>query len=220
MTRQEVIAILKILKANYPRFYQESTKEDLKDVVDLWSMMFADDNTKVVTEAVKALIVTLKFPPTIADVKEKILIITKTDDEITEGEAWHLVFNALRNSSYNSVDEFEKLPTIIKKVVGSATQLREWASMDSDTVNSVIQSNFMRSYKAKRSEQKELEKLPETAKQLRMQLKEKFTMIKGDKEEPTKIKYLIPKFEVDDELDLGQGREKYLEALNKFKSGS
>jgi len=43
---------------------------------------------------------------------------------------------------------------------------REWALMDVETVNSVIQSNFMRSYKAKVAQEKEYAMLPESTKQL------------------------------------------------------
>jgi len=61
MTREETKAILSVLKAAYPRFYIDKTKEELTDVLNLWSMMFADDPAQLVTEAVKALL-TLHTP--------------------------------------------------------------------------------------------------------------------------------------------------------------
>ena len=179
MNKQEVVAILKVLKANYPRFYNDTTKEEAEEIVNLWSMMLANDNSRNVMEAVKVLINSLKYPPTIADIREKLNLITKVEDELTEGEAWHLVFKALSNCNYNAVDEFKKLPSIIQKIVGSPNQLREWAMMETDTVNSVIQSNFMRSYKVKVKEKIEYDMLPESTKQLRLELQEKFKMLGG-----------------------------------------
>jgi hypothetical protein len=80
MNVQETMVIMEVLKASYPRFYQGMTTEELRSVVNVWAMMFEDDNAKIVTEAVKAMITTLKFPPTIADIKEKIHLLLREMD--------------------------------------------------------------------------------------------------------------------------------------------
>lgn len=163
MTRQEAIKIMTILKTAYPNFYKDYSKEELNAAIDLWATMFVDEHPKIVTEAVKALICTHKYPPTIADIKEKIATITRPQ-EMTEMEAWQKVKAAI--SYYNAAENFERLPPILQKVVGSPNTLREWAVMDGEVVNSVIQSNFMRSYKAKVAQQKEYAMLPSSTKQL------------------------------------------------------
>lgn len=163
MTREETKAILAVLKAGYPNFYKDMTKEDAKNTVDLWATMFADEKPQIVIEAVKSLICTLKYPPTIADVKEKIALITQPP-AMTEMEAWQIVRKAI--SYYNAEENFINLPPEIQKVVGSPNMLREWAQMDADTVNSVIQSNFMRSFRAKVAQEKEQSMLPESTKRL------------------------------------------------------
>ena len=43
---------------------------------------------------------------------------------------------------------------------GFPNQLREWAQMDSDTLNSVVASNFQRSYKARAASEREYMALP------------------------------------------------------------
>lgn len=163
MTRQEALAVLTILKTAYPTFYKNYSKEDVNAAVDLWATMFAEEHPEIVVEAVKALICTHKYPPTIADIKEKIATITRPEQK-TEMEAWQQVKAAI--SYYNAAENFERLPPILQKVVGSPNTLREWAVMDGEVVNSVIQSNFMRSYKAKVAQQKEYAMLPSSAKQL------------------------------------------------------
>lgn len=87
-------------------------------------------------------------------------------DEMTEAEAWGIVAKALRNSAYGSREEFDKFPPVIKRIVGSPSQLREWSMMDSETVHSVVASNFQRSYKAIAQREKELAKLPPDVKAL------------------------------------------------------
>lgn len=163
MTRQEALAIMITLKTAYPTFYKNYSKDEINAAVDLWATMFADDPAYIVTEAVKSLMCTLKYPPTIADVKEKIAMITQSPI-MTEMEAWDMVKSAI--SYYYAAEKFERLPPILKRIVGSPNQLREWALMDVETVNSVIQSNFMRSYKAKVAQEKEYAMLPESTRQL------------------------------------------------------
>lgn len=163
MNTDEILVILGTLKIAYPAFYKDLKKSEADNLVNLWSVMFESDNVKIVTEAVKALICTSKFPPSIADVKEKIALITQPS-AMTEIEAWNMVRNAI--SYYNASENFNRLPEIIQKLVGSPGQLREWAQMDSTTVDSVIQSNFMRSYKARVIQEKEYNLLPESTKKV------------------------------------------------------
>jgi hypothetical protein len=163
MNREETKAILAILKAGYPNFYKDMTKEDATNTINLWTTMFADDPAQVVAEAVKSLMCTLKFPPTIADVKEKIAMITQPP-AMTEMEAWQMVKSAI--SYYNAAETFERLPPILKRIVGSPNQLREWAIMEAEKFDTVVQSNFMRSYKALAAQEKERAMLPESTKQM------------------------------------------------------
>ena len=111
--------------------------------------------------AVKALIESDEkgFTPHIGAVKAKLRLITGSDD-LTEAEAWGIVAKAIRNSAYGAREEFEKFSPIIKRIVGSPSQLREWGMMDSETVHSVVASNFQRSYKAIAQRERELAKLP------------------------------------------------------------
>ena len=165
MTRQEALAVLAMLKTAYPSFYKDYSKEELNAAVNLWATMFSEESIQVVTEAIKALMCTLKYPPTIADVKEKIAMIMQSQTQtMTEMEAWQRVKAAI--SYYNAGENFAELPPILQKIVGSPNQLREWALMNGEVVNSVIQSNFMRSYKAKVAQEKEYAMLPESTKQL------------------------------------------------------
>ena len=80
-------------------------------------------------------------------------------------EAWNLVAKALRNSAYGSEEEFAKLPPAVQRVAHSPSQLREWALMDADTVQSVVASNFQRAYTARQKSDREFEALPPAVRQ-------------------------------------------------------
>lgn len=72
MTRQEAIKILSVLKAAYPNSYRGMTKEEANGTVNIWAIQFGNIPYDVVSIAVNKLISTNTFPPSIAEVKEKI----------------------------------------------------------------------------------------------------------------------------------------------------
>lgn len=167
MTLEETGIVMDILTTAYPHFYSGPNAPDMVKTIRLWGEMFARDDVALVAAAVKALIETDSkgFPPHIGAVKEKLRLIS-SGDEMTEVDAWGIVAKALRNSTYGSKEEFEKFPPVIKRLVGSPQQLREWGAMDSEAVHSVVASNFQRSYRAIAQREREIAKLPPDVKAL------------------------------------------------------
>ena len=161
MNRSETSAILTILKTAYPQFYRGIDVKEAERTVSLWHEMFKDDPVDIVAVAVKAMIAsrTNTFPPNIGEIKEEIAKM-RTPNEMTAIEAWGLVAAATRNSLYNAQAEFDRLPPTVQRLVGSPLQLREWATMDADTVSSVIASNFQRAYRVRSTSNREYMKLP------------------------------------------------------------
>lgn len=179
MNITETMQIMAVLELAYPQFYAKKTNEEKKNAVKLWTEMFADEPGEVVAMAVKALIKTRvsDWPPSIGAINEKIMQITQPK-EMTELEAWESVAKAIRNSAYNSGEEFAKLPEVVQRLVGTPAQLREWAVMDSDTINSVVASNFQRSYKARAKHEREYLALPTAVKGFMNALADKMDMQK------------------------------------------
>lgn len=163
MTSMETTAILAVIKTAYPRYYDKKTEKELKETISLWHTMLAEYRADTVSAAVKALIATSKFPPTIAEVIEMINTLTKPA-ELGEVEAWGLVKNAIRNSTYHSVEEFDKLPKTIQRTLGNPSVLREWAISEDESMENVIASNFMRAYRAKVDNVRTLEAVPASVK--------------------------------------------------------
>jgi len=167
MNKFETIGIMAILKEAYPMYYRDKSKEDLNVAVSLWLEMFADDDINIVKASIKAYIANdvKGFPPVIGQIKNSMHKLTEPA-QLSEIEAWGLVSKAISNSCYNALEEFKKLPPIIQKTIGSSDRLREWSMVEIDTLQSVISSNFMRSYKVKSQNEQEYQKLPNDIKQL------------------------------------------------------
>lgn len=171
MERSNVLEIMAVLRGAYPQFYRGISRKEAEDTVNLWLDMFRQDDANLVAAAVKSLIDTDEkgFPPHIGAVKAKIRLLTARE-EMTEAEAWGIVSKAIRNGTYGAQEEFEKFPPILKRIVGSPNMLREWARMDSDTVHSVVASNFQRSYREVSAREREIAKLPPDVRELVQQI--------------------------------------------------
>ena len=165
MNLVETAKLMAVLETAYPMFYAKKTQQEREDAMRLWAEMFADEPGEVVAMAVKALIKSRvsTFPPGIGEITEKIQQITQPE-EMTELEAWSLVAKAVSNSNYNSAEEYNKLPPVIQRLVGAPSQLREWAAMDGETFNSVVASNFQRSYKVRAKNERDYLALPASVK--------------------------------------------------------
>ena len=161
MRRDEVIAILGTLKVAYPNFYKDMRKEELEHTVSLWAEMLKEDDARLVTAAVKSLITTLKFPPTIADIKETMFkLMDQSEDNMS---LWNELDKAVRNCLYNTQEVFEGLSPLVKKFVGSPAQLRELALSDSDTFCTVTKGQFLKQVDILKQREKEtILMLPET----------------------------------------------------------
>lgn len=144
MTREEFSIIAKALKAVYadPKFLPDG------NALDVWYALLQDLEYEKAHIAVQSYMMTAKFPPSIADIIERVAEITRPEEVcMNELEAWSIVQKAICNSAYHADEEFEKLPEVCKKAVGRAANLREWAGLDSDRVNTVEQSHFIRNFR-------------------------------------------------------------------------
>lgn len=157
MTKEETLKILMTVQVAYPNFKVENKEFTL----EIWNDMFKEYSYPQVAEALKAHIATdtSGFAPTIGQLIEKVRMIAKPH-ELTEMEAWALVGKALRNGYYGAEQEFAKLPPLVKKAVGQPSQLRHWATSDLESIENVVQSNFMRSYRVVVASEKQFAKMP------------------------------------------------------------
>lgn len=157
MTRDETIKLLMVIQSAYPNF----KPPDKTVAVDTWYTMLKDMDYNVVQMGLRAYITsdTSGFAPSIGQLINTIYTI-QNPQELNEMEAWFLVSRAIRNGYYGAVEEFNKLPPLVQKTVGSPDNLRNWALTDSKSIENVVQSNFMRTYRVVVNRAKEYQKMP------------------------------------------------------------
>lgn len=154
--------LLGIIYEAYHFFGKDQTPEKAAVAVKLWHNVIGNAPYDLVEAAIYAHIAKNEYPPTIAHIRKEMENLTADEaDELTETEAMNMILAAASNSIYNAGAEFKKLPPILQQLVGSPGQLRNLATMDVKTINSVVTSNFSRSYKIMISRQREKNLLPE-----------------------------------------------------------
>jgi len=177
MTLEEMGEIFNILGDIFPNFNRGKTNTDRLRITELWASMFADDNAADVIAAVKSYIATegKGFAPSIGIIKNKIAEL-RNPDAMTEYEAWNRVREAISNGYYGADKEFAKLPGVLQRLVGSPNQLRDWATMETETLNTVVASNFMRSYRVRAEREREYLLLPADVKKFMAELSAKVSI--------------------------------------------
>ena len=170
MTRDEFKILVKGMKA----VYAQSTFIPDKDAFEMWFALLCDLPYKTANIAIQKYMLTEKFPPTPAEIREKAAQMFETPEiEMSELEAWALVRKAIRNSAYHANEEFDKLPETCQIAVGNAANLEEWAKMDYEKVEAVGQSHFIRNFRTTVLRIKEDQKLPEQTRNSIMEMREK-----------------------------------------------
>lgn len=166
MTAKDCNKILTLIQVEYPHSFERLDERQMALKAELWEREFEADDPKEVYTAVRMIFESgARFAPNIGEIRAKMQMLRKKDS-LTEQQAWVLVSKATKNSAYHSEAEFAKLPPEVQKAVGSPEQLKAWAIMDADTVESVVASNFMRSFKSVAARQAELDLYPASLREI------------------------------------------------------
>lgn len=196
MTYDDTLMVMGVLRAAYPNYYKGMTRKEADGIVGLWTAMFVDEPVELVLAAVKAHVATdvKGYPPHIGAIKNAIVKL-RVPEEMTELEAWSLVRSAISGASMDdtsrifrdgvflppsAVVQFEQLPPVLQRLVGDPARLAAWNMVPSDELETVVQSNFMRSYRARAAHERELLALPADIRQTMQRIAAGSLMLEGE----------------------------------------
>lgn len=170
MTRDEAKKIVMIIASTFPNW----RPNNLSFTVDAWTAMLEEYSYTQIGAALHAYIKTDSsgFAPSVGQLIGLIDRATNKED-LNEMEAWSMVSKALRNGIYGAETEFDKLPETVQRAVGSPEMLRSWALSDMKSIETVIQSNFQRTYREVLKIQTEQRKIPQKVQNLLHQVNQK-----------------------------------------------
>lgn len=163
MTRDEVKKILIVIENTFSTFKVENKTQ----TIDVWFSFLQDIPYEVIDNALKIYISTSgsAFAPSIS----QLIGMMRKPQELSapnEVDVWREVRKAIRNGIYGAEAEFEKLSDTAKRMVGEPAQLREWAQLPSEDIDTIIQSNFKKRFEIMQKRQAEINAMPESVKKL------------------------------------------------------
>lgn len=153
MTREETKKIIAVIATSYPNY----KPDDFAMTIDVWTELLTGYPYSDASNALKAYIMTdtSGFAPSIGQIIEKI----NARDEMEDLKAWALVRKAIRNGNYGSEEEFANLPQDVQRAVGDKQNISAWANIPTEEIETVIQSQFLRAYRALKTRENEERKL-------------------------------------------------------------
>ena len=163
MTVNDARKIIAVMLVSYPNFKPIDTEL----MATTWADMLNEYSYEQVSVALKCYITTdtSGFAPSIGQLIDKLKTVEQPQ-ELNELQAWGLVRKAINNSGYHSEEEFAKLPPLVQKAVGAPGQLKQWGMSDIESMETVAQSNFMRTYRAVVKREDEVSRMPKEIRQL------------------------------------------------------
>jgi len=148
--RNDVKKLLVAVSAYFPNFNPPNKEE----VAAAWYDILKDYDGKEIALSLKAYVTQdHEFAPKVGQL---IAGLNKMHEDSypSDLEAWGMVRKAISNGGYHALEEFNKLPEIIQKAVGSEEVIRGMA-IDENYSETVAQSNFLRNYRMTVEREKE-----------------------------------------------------------------
>ncbi len=151
MTRDETKVLIGLMMASYPNF----NPPDLTTTIDVWAKALANDDYQMMEDAFVNYLQTdtSGFAPSPG--KLRMMIADRVIEQTTEddGQVLNMLIMASRNASYGFEEEFNKMPPLLQKAVGSPTVIRSWGLIEQDELRYTF-DRIIRTYTEYKNRQK------------------------------------------------------------------
>lgn len=151
MNQREFAYIVMALKAAYKHFSDMD-----KSQVQIWYEMLQDIDYKLAETAVKKYILTNKFPPTIADIRET--VSTTVNKETSAIDAWGEVLKSIQKYGYYNMEQALESLSPKTKTVAQKMGYRELCLSENQMAD---RAHFIKMYDSFVNREKKNEMLPE-----------------------------------------------------------
>jgi len=161
MEKNESLTLIEILAAAYPNQKQFADPVQTVKTAKVWASLLGDIPVKLALEATKKHCMLSKFPPTIAEIRERATEIMNPETEITAADAWGYVMKAIRGyGNWREHEALDSLPEIVKKVVTAIG----WKDICLSEEPDIIRAQFRMAFEKIAKSDKETKSLPEAFK--------------------------------------------------------
>ena len=154
---------------------------------NLWYMTLRDISYSVLYKACQNYIMTNRFPPTVADIRQLAFEMTAQPENLSS-QAWDQLLRALRDAyAPNSEQVWDRLPEITKSIVGGYATFRAWGNTELSALESVQRPLFIKRYEEMQSRTRREAAIPAPVRKPLPSLKtDELTAIEAKPEEQVK----------------------------------
>ncbi len=140
LSRDDFKVIMASLKSAYPSWNID------EHGLNLWYKTLQDIPYPVLNKAAVNYVMTNKFAPTIADLRELSYRLSN-DAPMLAPSAWNQLIRALRQAYSPDAEMYwDQLPPITKKIVGGYATYRQWGNTSLETLESVQRPMFIKRF--------------------------------------------------------------------------
>lgn len=184
MTKNETSKLLIYLRASYPAHYMKFTDTDYEAMIDAWTVTLNDYDFNAVFAGAQAFVATDRagFPPSVGQILGCMQQAAKAPiRQMTGAEMWDLVYKALENLDWMHPErEYEKLPRIAQKIVGSPAALKEIAAMPTTDVMIGERARFIHRFESYMEQENHYEEIPQNVRDMIAEHSPKYVPVNPD----------------------------------------
>lgn len=170
MTKLETVKLIAFLGGSYDSI--ATRKKEQKDaMIATWYMCLHDLDYAVVLEAVKQVIMTSPYVPTVAEIRKRAMDIMRPKTDKTPIELWNEAYRLIARASRVTPEEFNQEPIEIKRFFGSIKVLQTYG-YDPDFNLGVTRSNFLSQCQMIQESEEQKKMLPEIPQETKIKLDE------------------------------------------------
>lgn len=147
MTKQEMVKVLFVINSIYPRFLAGKDQQAINGIADIWASILEDYDAKTVLQGVRAYAAgdETGFSPSPGQIIAKIRAFNQ-EASMSAEEAWRVVEMAVQHALRDAEETYNAFPDAIKMAIGSPGALRDMAMLDTQQLETVEHSQFIRAY--------------------------------------------------------------------------
>ena len=156
MTREDTKKLLVMIVTSYSKHLMVEVNEY---TINLWHAMLKDVDAKAAGLIIQKWIMTEKYPPSIADIRQSLAELATKSMDASEG--WREVMDAVKKyGSYQEDEALESLSPAVRAVV-ERFSFQHFCMMPMDEISTYF-AQFRNSFVAEQKREKVRKQLPET----------------------------------------------------------
>lgn len=142
MTKDETKMLLALITCTYPNWHLNNPEK----AVEVWHKILEPDEYRLIENAFVAYTRTntTGFAPSPGQLH--MLIADEVVSGKTDGEVLNMLILASRNANYGFEEEFQKMPPLLQKAIGTSTVIRSWGGMEQKDLE-YAHDRILRNYK-------------------------------------------------------------------------